>query len=197
VNVTPSLERAKNPWFRVYWGNATNSLEEIRNTMSALCHHLLKLQIWITQKCASLGHLIILWYQKWPQVEIRPRPVYCLINNYSGRKITASFSCVTERGEGKMEGSRRNKKACFVLTENISPPPLISTQSVAFSCTDFNATLYFVNQRNYKTLAMQAHASTSTRYFYSQNFTISHPIVYKEGLGYLSVCAIASRSSPP
>jgi hypothetical protein len=44
---------------------------------------------------------------------------------------------------------------------------------------------------------MQAHALTRTRYFYSLNAIISHPIVYKEGLGYLSVCAIASRSSPP
>jgi hypothetical protein len=54
-----------------------------------------------------------------------------------------------------------------------------------------------VNQRNYKTLGMQAHALTRTRYFYSLNVIISHPIVYKEGLGYLSVCAIASRSYPP
>jgi hypothetical protein len=44
---------------------------------------------------------------------------------------------------------------------------------------------------------MQAHALTHTRYFYSLNVIISHPIVYKEGLGYLSVCAIASRSSLP
>jgi hypothetical protein len=35
------------------------------------------------------------------------------------------------------------------------------------------------------------------RYFYSRNVIISHPIEYKEGLGYLSVCAIASRYSPP
>jgi hypothetical protein len=35
------------------------------------------------------------------------------------------------------------------------------------------------------------------RYFYSLNVIISHLIVHKEGLGYLSVCAIASRSSPP
>jgi hypothetical protein len=49
-----------------------------------------------------------------------------------------------------------------------------------------------VNQRNYKTLAMHAHALTHTRYFYNLNIIISHPIVYKEGLGFLSVCAIAS-----
>jgi hypothetical protein len=84
---------------------------------------------------------------------------------------------------------------CSVI-ENIFPL-LISTQSVAFSHTDFYTTLYFVNQRNYKTLAMQEHALTRTRYFYSLNVIISHPIVYKEGLGYLSVCAIASLSSPP
>jgi hypothetical protein len=44
---------------------------------------------------------------------------------------------------------------------------------------------------------MQAQALTRTRYFYSLNVIISHPIVYKEGPGYLSVCAISSRSSPP
>jgi hypothetical protein len=54
-----------------------------------------------------------------------------------------------------------------------------------------------VNQRTYKTVARQAHVLTRTRYFYRLNVIISHSIVYKEGLGYLSVCAIASRSSPP
>jgi hypothetical protein len=49
---------------------------------------------------------------------------------------------------------------------------------VAFWYNDFYTTLYFVNQRNYKTLAMQAHAFTRTRYFYSLNLIISHPIVY-------------------
>jgi hypothetical protein len=41
---------------------------------------------------------------------------------------------------------------------------------------------------------MQAHAVTRTRYFWSQrnNFTSNS----LQGLGYLSVCAIASRSSP-
>jgi hypothetical protein len=68
---------------------------------------------------------------------------------------------------------------------------------VAFWYADFHTTLYFVNQRNYKTLAMQAHALTRTHYFYSLSVMISYPIVYKEGLGYLSVRAIASRSSPP
>jgi hypothetical protein len=33
---------------------------------------------------------------------------------------------------------------------------------------------------------MQAHALTSTRYFYSLNL-ISHPIVYNEGLAFLYV----------
>jgi hypothetical protein len=76
-------------------------------------------------------------------------------------------------------------------------PLLISTQPVAFSSTGFCTTLYFVNQRNYKKTAMQAHALTRALYFYSLNVIISHQIVYKEGLGYLSVCAIVSRSSPP
>jgi hypothetical protein len=53
-----------------------------------------------------------------------------------------------------------------------------------------------VNQINYKTLAMQAHALTRTRYFYNLNLIISHPTVYKKGLGCLSVCVIASWSSP-
>jgi hypothetical protein len=44
---------------------------------------------------------------------------------------------------------------------------------------------------------MQTHALTRKRYFYSLNVMISHLAVYKEGLGYLSVCAIALRSSPP
>jgi hypothetical protein len=44
---------------------------------------------------------------------------------------------------------------------------------------------------------MQARTLTRTRCFYSLNVIISLPIVYKEGLGYLSVCAIASRSCPP
>jgi hypothetical protein len=95
------------------------------------------------------------------------------------------------------EGMRRWKwQREVIFTENIFPL-LISTQSVAFWFTNFYTTLYLVNQRNYKTLAMQAHALTPTRYFYSLNVIISHPIVYKEGLGYLFVCAIASRSSPP
>jgi hypothetical protein len=83
----------------------------------------------------------------------------------------------------------------FSATENFFLS--ILTQSVAFWYTDFYTTLYFVNQRNYKTLGMQAHTLTRARYFYILNVIISHPIVHKEGLGYLSVCAIASRSSPP
>jgi hypothetical protein len=55
----------------------------------------------------------------------------------------------------------------------------------------------FVNRTNFFSLAMQAHALTRTSYFYRLNVIISYPIVYKEGLGYLSACAIALRSSPP
>jgi hypothetical protein len=77
-------------------------------------------------------------------------------------------------------------------------PLLISIQSVAFSHTEFYTTLYFVKHRNYETLA-----NAGTRLIHHalllqpkrNNFT--HSIVYKEGLGYLSVCAVASRSSPP
>jgi hypothetical protein len=49
----------------------------------------------------------------------------------------------------------------------------------------------------YEILALQAHAFTLTCYFYRLNVITSHLIVHKEGLGYLSVCAVASRSSPP
>jgi hypothetical protein len=151
-----------------------------------------------------------------------------LYKRYSGRNITASFSYVTERGEGKGNGGSRRQKVClsmFSITEKIFPL-LISTQSVAFSCTNFFTAPCFVNQRNYKPLAVQAHALTRTRNFKSLNVIISHQIVYKEvavqahaltrtrnfkslnviishqivykeGLGYLSVCAVVSRSSPP
>jgi hypothetical protein len=44
---------------------------------------------------------------------------------------------------------------------------------------------------------MLAHPLIRTRYSYSLTVIISHPKEHKEGLGYLSVCAIASRSSPP
>jgi hypothetical protein len=101
---------------------------------------------------------------------------------YSERKITPSLGCVTVRvANGKPSHSRAPSSIVQLKTFSSH---LISTQSVAFSYTDFYTTLYFVNQRNYKTLAMQAHALTRTRYFYSPNVIISHPIVHKEGLGY-------------
>jgi hypothetical protein len=114
---------------------------------------------------------------------------------YSGRKIIPSLSYVAVRGEGKMDRAWESNTARSLVWKHFSLS--ISTQSVEFWYTDFYTTLYFVNQRNYKTLAMQAHAFPLTRYFYSLNVIISHPIVHKEGLGYLSVCAITSRSSPP
>jgi hypothetical protein len=103
----------------------------------------------------------------------------------SGHRITLSFSYVTERGEGKMEragrwgGGQDGKECVWVCTvqRKIFLPLLILTHSVAFSYTNFYTTLYFVNQRNYKTLAIQAHALTRTRYFYSLNVIISYPIV--------------------
>jgi hypothetical protein len=129
-----------------------------------------------------------------------PRNLICI---YSGRKMTPSLSYVTVRGEGKMEktgGGGQDGKASvsmFSVTENISFPRFnfdtIGGILIRYFCT----IVCFVNQRNHKTLAMQAHALTRTRYFYSLNVVISHLIVYKEGLSYLSVCAIASRSSPP
>jgi hypothetical protein len=44
---------------------------------------------------------------------------------------------------------------------------------------------------------MQSHASTLTRFFYNINIIISYPIIYKDRLSYLFVCAVALRSSPP
>jgi hypothetical protein len=71
----------------------------------------------------------------------------------------------------------------------------ISKQSMTFWRTDFYTALYGDNQRNYKH-KQQRNALTRTRYyFYSLNVIISHPTVHKEGLGYQSVRAIASRSS--
>jgi hypothetical protein len=94
------------------------------------------------------------------------------------------------------QGTARWQRVClniYSVIENIFPL-FISTQSVAFSFTDFYTTLYFVNQRNYKTLAMLAHTLTHTRNFYSLNVIISHPIVYKEGLDIspyvLSLCSL-------
>jgi hypothetical protein len=48
---------------------------------------------------------------------------------------------------------------------------------VAFLIHWLFTTSYFLNQRNYKTQAMQTHALTRTRYFYSLNVKISHPTV--------------------
>jgi hypothetical protein len=54
---------------------------------------------------------------------------------YSGRKVTPSFSYVTEGGEEKMERTKGSKRAkclsMYTATENIFPL-LISTQSMAF-----------------------------------------------------------------
>jgi hypothetical protein len=57
---------------------------------------------------------------------------------------------------------------------------------VTFSRTDFYTTLNFVNQRNYKTLAMQTHALTRTRYFYGLNVT-SDNVQVRTGLS-LRMC---------
>lgn len=52
-----------------------------------------------------------------------------------------------------------------------------------------------MNQRNYKIPAMQTHALTHTYNFYSLYVIISHPIVYTDGLGSLSICAITMQFS--
>jgi hypothetical protein len=75
------------------------------------------------------------------------------------------------------------------------PSLLISTQSMTFLNIDFYTTKYFVSQMNCKTLAVERHALTRTRYFYILTAVISHPAVYKEGLNYLSLRAVFSLSS--
>jgi hypothetical protein len=60
---------------------------------------------------------------------------------YSGRNITASFSYITERGDGKM-GRAGGSKTAKSLSEHVQCPKtlfsiLISTQSLAFWYTDF------------------------------------------------------------
>jgi hypothetical protein len=57
-----------------------------------------------------------------------------------------------KKGRLKGQGGPRLQRVClsmYSVTENIFFP--FSTQLVAFSYTDFFTTLYFVNQRNYKT----------------------------------------------
>jgi hypothetical protein len=54
-----------------------------------------------------------------------------------------------------------------------------------------------IKKKKLPKLGIQAHALTRTRYFYNLNVIISVPVKYKEGLGYISVSAIASRYSPP
>jgi hypothetical protein len=44
---------------------------------------------------------------------------------------------------------------------------------------------------------MQAHALTCTRYFFSLNIIILHPVEKKEGLSYLSICALILPPPPP
>jgi hypothetical protein len=92
---------------------------------------------------------------------------------HSGRKDTPSLSYLRVTEERKIERARC-KKACVRLQLFVAL--LISTQSVAFLYADFHTALYFVNQSNYKALAMQAHTLTRTHFFRSLNALISHPI---------------------
>jgi hypothetical protein len=74
------------------------------------------------------------------------------------------------------------------VTKNSLFPLLISTQSVAFWYTDFYTTLYFVNQRHYKTPATQAHALTRTRYFYSLNVARKVWVISPYVLSFRGIC---------
>jgi hypothetical protein len=80
------------------------------------------------------------------------------------------FSYNTECREGKFGRARRSKTTVCLSMFNVTEknfPLLISTKSLEFSYNDFYTTLYFVSQRNYKILTMQAHTLTQMHYFYS------------------------------
>jgi hypothetical protein len=84
-----------------------------------------------------------------------------------------------EGGKAREGGRARRQRACLITynaNQNIFPL-LISTQSVAFSCSDFTLHCVFVNQRNYTALAMQASALRRTPNFCCLNLTISYLIV--------------------
>jgi hypothetical protein len=83
----------------------------------------------------------------------------------------------------------------YSATEKICSPFIFDTIGGILIHRLLNYTV-FCEPKNYETLAIQAQAFAFMRYFYSLNIIISHPIVYKEGLGYLSICAIVLRSSP-
>jgi hypothetical protein len=91
---------------------------------------------------------------------------------------------------------RKTQRVClsvYTVTENVfSFPRLISTQTVAFWYTYFFTTMCSVNQKNYKTSAVQTRALTRMRCLYGLHAVISQPIVNKVGLGYLSICDVTS-----
>jgi hypothetical protein len=102
------------------------------------------------------------------------------------------------REVGKIKGEQYGKEsvwACTLLLKILFPFNFDTIGGISMHW--LSATLYFVDQRNYKTVAMQAHALTCTRYFCSLNVIISHPIARKEGLGHFSACCVGRRSSPP
>jgi glucose-6-phosphate-specific signal transduction histidine kinase len=101
--------------------------------------------------------------------------------------------CHCKRGRWKGQGVARWRIICLSLIAQLKTffSLLIFAEFVAFWYSDFYTTLYFVNQRNHKPLALQAHTLTCRCFFCSLNVIISH----KEGLGYLSICAVAFLSS--
>jgi hypothetical protein len=123
------------------------------------------------------------------------------IRMYSGRKINRSFGCVTvQRGRmmemtGGLEGGRQDEResvcACIVQLKTFFPFNFCTIGSILLYWF-FHYTLYSVNQRNCKWLALQTRAVTCTRYFYSLNFVIPHSI----GLCCLFKCAFALRPFP-
>jgi hypothetical protein len=104
------------------------------------------------------------------------------------------LSYVTVTGEGKIKRVRVEHEE---YNWKHFSPLLILTQSGAFWYTDFHTALYFLFIKGTIKYWQCRHTPKPARYFYSLNVIISHLIIYKEGLGYLSVFAIASLSSPP
>jgi hypothetical protein len=102
-------------------------------------------------------------------------------------------------GRWRGQGETRWHTVChsvYNVTENMFS--VLVRHNLWHFDTHFYTTLYFVNQRNCRTLAMRTHALTRTRYFCSINVIILRPIACKEGLGYLRyVLSLCGLPIPP
>jgi hypothetical protein len=99
--------------------------------------------------------------------------------------------CHWNRLRGSWKGGQDGKESVtsmFNETENIFHSFNFDTIGGIFIHWLLHYTVFSEPKELYKTLAR-------TRYFYNLNFFFTSDSI--QGLGYLSVCAIASRSSPP